>query len=176
MMNRRPIAVFLAVISAVSLGAFIFQARAPTGPRPPEPYMKYLFLVEIDGITQASFLEVDGLNVTVDVIEYREGSDPNNPILVPGLVHYGPLVLRNGVTANNELLNWMEDVTAGSFTRKNLSIVLLDPDGSEIARYNLWGAWPSHWNLGKLNALGLGPVIEELVVQYEGFERVTSAG
>jgi len=158
------------IIVGVISSAFTLQTGAPPGSRP-EPFVKYRFVVEIDGITEASFLEVEGLNVTIDVIEYREGSDPTAAMLIPGLPHYGPLVLRNGLRANSELLGWLEKIVEGDVDRRNLSIVILDAEGNEVARYNVWNAWPSSWRLGKLDSLGVGPIIEELVIQYEGFKR-----
>ena len=116
-------------------------------------------------------MEVEGMNVTVDVIEHREGAQSTTLILLPGLVHYGPLVLRNGLSASNELLDWMTTTVNGSLTRRNLSMIVLNTEGSEQARFNFYDAWPSSWSLNKLDSLGLGPIVEKLVIQYEKFER-----
>ncbi len=168
-LNRKILAIALISLSCAALLAFIVTVRAP-GSRP-EPYLKYNFLVEIDGIVQARFMEVEGLNVTVDVIEFREGGQPSAPILIPGLVHYGPLMLRNGLTQSNELLDWVQATVNGSMVRRNLSVIILDTEGNEEARYNLYEAWPSSWTLSKLDSMGLGPIVEEIVIQYEKFER-----
>ncbi len=170
-MDKKKLAVALTICGIVS-AAFVVQIQAQAGSRP-EPLLAYRFLVEIDGIVQASFLQVEGLNVTVDVIEYREGGDSTSPLLIPGLAHYGPLVLKNGLTSNNELLEWMEKTTDGTVQRKNLSIIILNAAGEEKARFNVQNAWPSSWSLGKLKSLDTGTVVEELVIQYEGFERAS---
>ncbi len=168
-MNRRILAIALTTLGSLLVAAFILSAQAPLGAKP-EPFTKYNFLVEIDGIAEAHFMEVEGLNVTVDVIEFREGGDQSSPILIPGLVHYGPLVLKHGLTASPELFEWMEETVDGNLTRRNLSVIILNAEGAEVARYNAYEAWPSSWRLGKLDSLGVGPVIEELVVQYEKCE------
>lgn len=167
-MDKKVLAIVLTIVATVSLIAFALNARAPGGK--PEPFINYNFIVEIDGITEAHFLEVEGLNVTVDVIEFREGGDSLAPILLPGLAHYGPLVLRHGLEANQELLTWMEETADGAVSRRSLSVVVLKPEGSEVARFNCFEAWPSSWRLGKMDSLGVGPVVEELVIQYEKFE------
>jgi len=169
-LKRKNLTIALIILVSVISSAFTLLAGAPPIPRP-EPFLKYRFIVEIDGIVEASFLEVEGLNVTIDVIEFREGGDPSAVMLIPGLPHYGPLVLRNGLTESNELLHWLEKIAIGDLDRRNLSIVILNPEGTEAARYNVWNAWPSGWKLGKLDSLGVGPIIEELVIQYEGFVR-----
>ena len=170
MLNRKIPAAVLTALFCVALVALIVNVQAPGGSRP-EPMLKYNFLVEIDGIIEAKFMEVKGLNVTVDVIEFREGGEPSTPILIPGLAHYGPLVLKNGLTQSNELYDWIQATVNGSMTRRNLSIIILSPEGSEEARYNVYEAWPSSWSLSELNSLGIGPIVEELVIQYEEFER-----
>ena len=142
MLNKRILAIAVVLVASALLGFVVIQAQAPAGPRV-EPYLKYKFLVEIDGIADAYFLEVEGLNVTVDVIEYREDGDQLNPGLIPGLVHYGPLVLRDGVTESTELLDWMKKTASGSVERKNLSVAVLSPERIEVARYNVQNAWPS---------------------------------
>ncbi len=170
-MNRKLLVGVLAALACVAMVAFIVTVEAPGGIRP-EPYLKYNFLVEIDGIAEARFMEVEGLNVTVDVIEFREGGEPSTPVLIPGLAHYGPLVLKNGLMENNELLDWMQTTVNGSMTRRNLSVIVLSAEGFEEARFNVKGAWPSSWSLSELSSDGLGPIVEQLVIQYEEFERV----
>jgi phage tail-like protein len=117
-------------------------------------------------------MEVEGLNVTVDVIEFREGGEQTAPILLPGVARFGPLVLKNGLSESNELLDWMQTTVNGSMVRRNVSIILLDTEGTEKARYNIYEAWPSGWSINELDSLGVGPVVEELIIQYEKFERV----
>lgn len=172
MLNKRILAAILAVVIAGSIsGIFVIRsAVAPTGDRV-DRHGKYRFLVEIDGITQAAFSEVEGLNVTVGVWEYRDGSGPTAPMLEPGLARYGPLVLRWGLTESSELWDWMEGTITGDVQRRNIAVVILDKKGSELTRYCLSEAWPSGWSLGKLDSLGKTAVIEELVIQYEGLDR-----
>jgi phage tail-like protein len=70
---------------------------------------KHRFRVEIDGIGQAAFREVEGVCVNIEVQEFREGTDnPSVSRTVPGLIHYGPLVLRNIVTGNARQQGFME--------------------------------------------------------------------
>lgn len=168
-MNRRILALALTAICSILVAASILGVQAPLGGRP-EPLVKYNFRVEIDGIVESYFMEVEGLNVTVDVTEFREGGDQSSPMLIPGLAHYGPLVLKHGVTTSTELFEWMEKTVDGTMTRRNLSVIILSAEGMEVARYNVYEAWPSSWRLGKLDSLGVGPVVEELVIQYEKCE------
>jgi len=137
---------------------------------------KYRFLVEIDGIARAAFREVEGLSVTIDVVEYREGPDvAMAPRQEPGLAHYGPLVLRYGVMStsgggNRELWNWVKQTLEGNTQRRDVAVVVLDRRGNEVVRYLLSNAWPSSWRLDKLDGRSSSALFEELTLQYEALD------
>jgi len=131
---------------------------------------RHRFRVEIDGISQAAFREVDGLCVNIEVQEFREGTDISSVFkTVPGLIRYGPLVLRNAVTGNadnKDLWKWVKQVIDGEEAKKNVSVIIMDRKGNDKLRFNLTGAWPSSWRLGKLDSHSGSPLVEELVLQY----------
>ncbi len=163
------------VVSAIFLALAIQGAESETPPRT-DPLARYRFRVEIDGITIASFKEVEGLNVTVEVIEFREAGDISSaPILLPGLTNYGPLVLRNGITTNAELWLWMKQVVDGDMdsARRNMSVIIQDSEGTDKVRYNLQDALPSGYKVDSLDGMGNTAAIEELVIQYEKLTRET---
>ena len=59
------------------------------------PFKKYNYRLEIDSIDVAAFSEVSGFDASVDVIEYREGTEPiNSPRKMPGLTKYGNVTLK----------------------------------------------------------------------------------
>ena len=132
---------------------------------------RHRFRVEIDGITNTGFREVEGLCVNIEVQDFREGTDmPPVSKTVPGLVHYGPLILRNPVmcsAGNKDLWNWTKQVINGDDAKKNMAVIVIDRKGNETLRLNLTNAWPSSWRLGKLDSHSGVPLIEEIVLQYE---------
>jgi phage tail-like protein len=63
------------------------------------PYDAFNFIVAIDGIPAAAFTECILPAVSIEVIEYREGADVEGSIhKLPGLVKYGDLVLKRGLS------------------------------------------------------------------------------
>ena len=94
----------------------------PTGARL-DPYMNYNFLVEIDGVTQAGFQEVSGLDATTDPVEYREGGENTTVCKLPGKTTYSDISLKWGLTDSDEMWKWREDVIKGRIERKNGSII-----------------------------------------------------
>jgi len=143
--------------------------RAPTGQRE-DPFRNFNFRVEIEGVQIASFAEVSGISSETDVIEYRAGD--TGPIqLLPGQTHFGPIVLRHGMTANMELWNWRQSIVDGNADRRNMAIIVLDKKGTEVARFNILNAWPSKIVVGPFNASGNDVLVEELTIVHEGVVR-----
>ena len=138
----------------------------PTGTRT-DPYRGYNFLVEIDGITQAGFQEVSGLDASTDAIEYREGNDPNHVRKLPGLNKYSAISLKRGITDSDELWKWYRTVVEGKPERKNGSIVLLDDTGQERIRWNFVNAWPTKWTGPSFNSTSNAVSVEALDIAHE---------
>ena len=137
-----------------------------------DPYFSYNFLVEIDGITRASFQQVNGLDSKIDITEYREGGENSTPRKLPGQTKYSNLTLRWGITDDMELYDWHKEAIRGSFDRKNGSIVQLGRDGAEVARWNFVQAWPANYTGPDFSAEGSDIAIETLELAHEGLERV----
>ena len=144
---------------------------AQTGQRV-DPFRNFNFLVEIDGIAQASFTECSGLSTTTEVIENREGGDNVTVRKLPGKTSYSDISLKWGLTDSTELWDWRQQITDGNVVRKNGSIVVFDLDNStEVARWNFVRAWPTKWEGPTLSAKGNDIAIDTLVLAHEGLTR-----
>lgn len=139
---------------------------------PVDPFGNYNFLVEMDGITRAAFQEVSGFDSTIDVIEHREGGENTTPRKLPGMTKYSNIVLKWGITDDQQLYLWHRQAVEGRVERKNGSIVLLDRAGAEVARWNFERAWPTKYDGPDLNAEGNDVSIETLELAHEGIKRV----
>lgn len=139
-----------------------------------DPFPNYRFRVEIDGIVQANFCEVIFPESTSQVIEIREGTDPVYVRKQAGVVTYGNLVLKSGLTASMELYNWRKQIEQGKVNqvRRNISVVLLNEEGIEAARWNFINAWPAKYKAPDLNAKGNDIAIETLEIVFETMQRV----
>ena len=136
-----------------------------------DPYLDFNFLVEIDSVTVAGFSEADLPEGRIEAVAYREGSDKTSVArLLPGRVEYGPLVLRRGFNGDGQLFQWWQAVAQGTVDRRNVSVVLLDEQRQQVARWNLHRAWPSKWTGPALRALGNEVAIETLELVHEGIE------
>jgi phage tail-like protein len=136
-----------------------------------DPYRGFNFLVELDGITQAGFSEVTGLDASTAAVDYREGTDPKHVRKLDSLNTYSPISLKRGITDSDELWKWRETVIDGATERKNGSIVLLDEKGTEKIRWNFSNAWPSKWTGPSFNATSTAVAIEALEITHEEVKR-----
>jgi phage tail-like protein len=135
-----------------------------------DPYGRFNFLLEIDGVATAGFTEVSGLSTETSVIEYREGSDRSPTRKLPGITKYSNITLKRGITKDRSLWQWRKMVMDGATQRKNGSVVLLDESRQEVARWNFHDAWPCKWEGSSLNAKSSEVAIETLELAHEGFE------
>jgi len=138
-----------------------------------DPYRAYNFKLEIQGIQQGHFTESSGLGVRIHPIKYREGGEHQVIRSIPGPVEYADLTLRYGLTNSQDLWAWLKDTMQGKVERKEVSIVLLDHEGSvETMRWNLGNAWISEWHGAMLDAMNREVAIETMTLVYESIERV----
>jgi phage tail-like protein len=136
-----------------------------------DPYRGFNFMVEIDGITQAGFQEVSGLDSSTDSVDYREGTDPLHVRKLSGLNKYTAITLKRGITDSDELWKWRQTVMDGKTERKNGSIILLDDTGAEKIRWNFANGWPTKWTGPSLNSTSTAVAIETLEITHEELKR-----
>src|SRR5689334_20593381 len=137
-----------------------------------DPYRNFNFLVELDGIAQASFTECSGLGSTTEVIETREGGDNTTVRKLPGKTSYSDITLKWGMTGSTDLWTWREQVVEGTVVRKNGAIVVFDLDNhTEVARWNFVLAWPSKYEVSAFSAKGTDIAVDTLVLAHEGLTR-----
>ena len=135
---------------------------------PDNPYAQFNFILEIEGLTAAGFTEVAGLNTESDVIEYREGSDPNHVRKLPALVKFGNITLKRGYTQSRELWDWRKTTLDGLTQRKSGAIILRDEAGGAALRWEFFNAWINKYEGPALNATANEAAIEsiEFVVEH----------
>jgi phage tail-like protein len=137
-----------------------------------DPYANCNFLVQIEGINRAGFREVSTVESTNDVVEYREGGDNRSPRKLPSLTKYSNIVLRRGLTDDDDLHRWYQDAVDGNIRRQNGSIVVRDSRGQEVVRYNFFDAWPVKWTGPTFDATANDVAIETLELATERIVRV----
>ena len=143
-------------------------------PPAPYPFTAFNFAVEINrgedrkALVNAAFQECDGLEMTMEVKTIREGGSNDRQIRLNGMVAYGQLTLKRGMTESFDLWNWFHDTVNDPRLRAGAEVVLLAADGStERARFVMSRCLPVKLKAPALNAKDGQIAIEELQVAYE---------
>ncbi|THF86043.1 phage tail protein [Deinococcus sp. KSM4-11] len=137
-----------------------------------DPYRSYNFKIVIQGVVEGHFTQCSGLGVRLGVIRYREGGNGQVARALPGRVEYADVELKYGLTKSRELWDWLMTAVQGEVVRKNVSILMLDAQGTqEVMRWNLVNAWPSQWRGAVLDAMSQEAALEHLTLVYDTLER-----
>jgi len=140
-----------------------------------DPYRNYRFLVEIQGIVQGGFSEATIPDVSQDPIEYREGIDAPTVRKLSGLIKYGNLTLKWGITDSMEFSKWRKLVEEGKLeaARRDIAVILMNNEGKPASRWEFTQAWPFKYDAPDMNAKGTDVAMETLEIAHEGMERVS---
>lgn len=128
------------------------------------------FYVEVGGIPQCVFTEASGLQIETEVMDYQEGGNNGYVHRLPGRVKSSNLVLKRGMTGGNEFYKWFAEVARGTIKRQNVSVILYDTQGDELARWNLLNAYPVKWVAPQLNAHEAAAAVETLELAHDAIE------
>ena len=130
------------------------------------------FGLELDGVRVTMLTEVSGLGWEREVIELREGGDPDATTRrLPGRMKPGEVTLTRGLTTDLAFEQWMRDPVPAGRPRRTVSLALFDTQGRAVARYHLENAWPSKLEISPLRSAGKGITVESLTLVHEGLER-----
>lgn len=130
-----------------------------------EPFRAYNFKLDIQGVTEAHFTRINGPNIDVQAIQYRQGGVVHH---LPGIVSNGSIQLSYGVTESNDLWTWFMTAVNGDVLRQNVSIIMLDSAGRlPVKQWDLINAWPSQWRGATLDAMTNSVAIENMTLVFE---------
>lgn len=137
------------------------------------PYKKYNYKVLLDNSEEAGFSEVSSPDITSDPVEYREGNMTGKTAgKQPGILKYGNVTLKRGVTESQVFVAWMKDIQDGKAPRKTVVITLMDDEMNEVASWQLEKAWPTKYTGTDMNATSNEVAIESLELVTEGVTRI----
>lgn len=137
------------------------------------------FLVEIDDVPVGRFTECQGLEVEIEIETFEEGGVNGFSHKLPGRMTWPNLVLKRGVTWDNDLFDWFNKSVGATFaadgkaTRESVGITMVSGSGERLRTWTLYEAMPVKWT-GPTFANDSDDVpTEELEVAHHGFESTT---
>ncbi len=138
------------------------------------PLPKFHFIVEWGG-TKISFTEVSGLDMEIEVIEYREGSSPEySKVKMPGLQKFSNITMKRGTFAGDtDYFKWFNSVKMNTIERRDITISLLNEEHAPVVVWQVKNAWPTKVQATDLKADGNEVAIESIEVVHEGLKQMS---
>lgn len=141
------------------------------------PYTTFRYIVKI-GDAEMGFSEVSSMDMTMDVIEYREGWMNPTPKKYPGLTKYGNITLKKGLTKDTSLYNWITgQSTHGGYDKRTVVITLVGekPD-VKLYTWTISNAWVSKYTTPDFKASSGELAFESIELVHEGFVQAAVGG
>ena len=134
------------------------------------------FMFEVDGLQIGTFQQVSGLSVEVDAQEIKEGGQNEFIYRVPGRMKWPNLVLKRGVTTENNLFEWFRKSSGEGFAgvgnivdRREASLYMLDAQLTTLRIWVFSNAFPVKWKGPEFSVDSTSIATEELEVAHHGF-------
>ncbi len=135
-----------------------------------EAYTNCRFYVKIDGMTQAVFTEVSGLQIETVVQDYEEGGNNGFVHRMPGRTKVSNLTLKRGITKSNEFLKWYMEIAGGKVNRKHVTVMMYDVAGNALLQWHFIDAYPVKWVGPQFSADGKTMAVETLELAHRGMQ------
>ena len=139
--------------------------------RDADPYVGFLFRVEIQGLQVGGFTQVTGLERETTTEDFREGGLNDYTHKLATVTKYQNLSLRRGIADATELWQWHQDVVDGKIQRRQISVVLVDALGQEKWRWIFDNAYPVKWSGTEFNAATSAVFVENVEFAHNGIRR-----
>jgi phage tail-like protein len=159
------------------------MAKFPVNTHRYDPYKNFKFRIKFDNKYVAGLTKISPLTRTTEVIEFREGGNPNSLHKIPGRTKFAPVTLEEGVTHDPSFEAWANAVynvqgdaaTSLRNYRKDIILELLNEQGVVVMAYKLYRCWVSEYQaLPELDANSSKVAIRSIRIENEGWERDTS--
>ncbi|MFE2101081.1 phage tail protein [Streptomyces sp. NPDC059468] len=167
------------------------QTKPTVGHIATDPLRNFKFQVQIQHPTlknfaRMGFMSVSGLNVTTEVIPYREGGMNTTTQKMPGQSDFAPITLSKGLAVGDtQMMDWMKQLftvmqgqgygKAGDNFRVNVDVYVLDhpvTSGNTPAKagFRIYNAWPTAVAFSDLDAGANAIVVQQMTLAHEGFD------
>jgi phage tail-like protein len=144
--------------------------------RDTDPLLGFNFALEVQGTITGYFTECSGLGSENEIVDHKVVTDQGKEVIqkIPGRLKYNDITLKRGITAEMDIWKWRAMVEKGDMqeARKNGSVVMMDREGTPVARWDFKRAWPSKVTGPTVKSDSNEFGVEEAVIVFEEYERV----
>lgn len=151
-----------------------------------DPYLAFNFLITLVDSANApgtpltaaqskpagGFSECSGLEMSMDIEEYKEGGNNGLTLRFPTRVKWANLRLKRGVAIADDLWLWHYGFVQGRVVRRDGVVTLQDEQQNPVKVWSFTRGLPVKWTGPSLNATQNQVAIEELEIAHEGLKRL----
>lgn len=146
----------------------------------------------ISGFATMGFMSVTGLNITTEVIPYRQGGHNTTTQKMPGQSDFSPITLSKGLAVGDTpQIAWLKELFAvmmgtgtgapGADFRATVDIMVLDhPVTTQTipvkAAFRVYNAWPTAVAWSDLDAGANQIIVQQMTLAHEGFDFKLATG
>jgi phage tail-like protein len=131
----------------------------------------YAFIVTIDGVAVPEVIEVSGLKLEADKVEYKQQTAQGKYIYrqAMGRQKGGEFTVTRGLTGSTTITDWVNQVFEGKLAtvRKTASVQVLDYQGEKVKEFNFSECWVRSVEYGALKAGSTEPMTEKFTIVYD---------
>lgn len=113
------------------------------------------------------FQEVTGLSIRIDTDDLQEGGFNNITHKIIKHASYGDVTLKRGLT-DTRFYNWINEFINDTFSRKDITITVINDNNEPELTYKLLNTIPKQWNGPNLNVMQDAIATESIVLAVEG--------
>jgi phage tail-like protein len=149
-----------------------------------DPYRAFNFLIRLvdssgspgdstqpqQGSPAGGFSECSGIEMSLDVEEYKEGGNNGSSLRFPTRVKWTNLRLKRGMVLNDDLWSWLYNFVQGQVVRRDGVVTLLDEQQNPVKTWSFRRGLPVKWTGPGMNATNNQVAIEELEIAHEGLK------
>ncbi len=147
-----------------------------------DPYGSYYFELQIGKINCAQFMECSGLKTSTTVFEIEEGGINHMVHKLPGQSRYENIILKFGVTASTDLLEWRNKILLDEWdddnketgAKRSGAIILKNNHGEELMRWEFVDAWPVSYEGPSFNSASNDLAINTFELAHHGLSISTA--
>ena len=123
-------------------------------------------------IALGGFSECSGLEMSLDVEEYREGGRNGEALQFPTRVRWSKISLKKGLAMGTELWDWHYGFVTGTGKRRDGLIVLMNDQRRAAHIWHFRRGLPTRYSGPSLNATQASVAIETIEITHEGIYQI----
>jgi phage tail-like protein len=145
--------------------------------RDSDPLIGFNFRLEIEGKLSGFFTECSGIGSENEIVDHKVVDDGGHEIVqkIPGRLKWQDVTLKRGITDAMDIWEWRSLVEQGKMSdaRTNCSIIMMDRNYEDVARWDLVNAWPSKVTGPSVKSDSNEFGVEEVTIVHEGMIRAS---